>query len=156
VPEWANEPEAEGGAARALPGQLIFAAPAGSVMLSWTGVWHTRTPNCSDAPRRLFWQLYRRPDQPMWHRAEHLLSRRYLLAQRHTLLAAMATALVNTEGENEGGARAAQRRLRLLGMERDEATPWVGGWMEQKAASPLLPLPHWMRQLAHCVRLSRL
>jgi hypothetical protein len=54
IPEWANGPEGP----RALPGMVTIAAPAGSCVINWTKVWHTRTPNRSrnGTARRVFWQ----------------------------------------------------------------------------------------------------
>ena len=79
VPEWAND--AATGAACELPGRDEFCAPAGSCMVSWTLLWHARPPNLSERARRVFWQLYRRPEQPTWHSAQHLLSQEYFAAQ---------------------------------------------------------------------------
>ena len=84
-------------------------------MLSHTLLWHRRPPNRGAAPRRLLWQLYRRPDQPTWHRADHLLSEGY------------CRALVARAADPAGPSAA---RLALLGLAAPGATPWVGGWRE--------------------------
>lgn len=131
VPGWANDPHS--GAALDLPGRDEFCAPAGSCMLSWTFLWHCRLPNASEDPRRLLWQLYRRPDQPTWHRSEHLLSQDYFRAQAAA----------------SGPGEADEARLRLLGMGKENGTPWVGGWIEE-------PWRARRRVLAQLLGISRL
>ena len=79
IPDWANGPEGP----RALPGMVTLSGAAGSCILNWTRVWHTRTPNRSarGTARRVFWQVYKRSDQPMWSGDDINLTRAFIEAE---------------------------------------------------------------------------
>lgn len=51
---------------------------------------HTRTPNLSGVARRVFWQVYKRSDQPHFHGEDINLSRKFIEAEidegRRTLM----------------------------------------------------------------------
>ncbi len=53
-------------------------APAGSCMINWTTTWHRRTANTGAAPRKVFWQVYRRAHQRTSGRAAGLMSRAWV------------------------------------------------------------------------------
>jgi ectoine hydroxylase-related dioxygenase (phytanoyl-CoA dioxygenase family) len=53
-------------------------APAGSCMINWTTTWHRRTANTAAAPRKLFWQVYRRARQRTSGRAAGLMSKAWV------------------------------------------------------------------------------
>ena len=44
-------------------------------------VYHTRTPSTVPTPRRTFWQVYRRSDQPISNRRQDNLSAAYRIAR---------------------------------------------------------------------------
>ena len=79
IPDWANGPDGP----RAIPGMVTLVARAGSCVINWTRVWHTRTPNRSttDTARRVFWQVYRRSDQPVWAGDDINLTRQFVEAE---------------------------------------------------------------------------
>lgn len=62
-------------------GAITLSGPAGSVAINWTMVYHTRTPSTVSTPRRTFWQVYRRSDQPISGRRQDNLSAAYRLAR---------------------------------------------------------------------------
>ncbi len=60
IPEWFHAPGEE---PREIPGMVCLVAPAGSCMINHTRLWHTRSSNQSDRPRRTIWQVFKRADQ---------------------------------------------------------------------------------------------
>lgn len=78
APEWLNDPD---GGAREIPGMTRLAGPAGTCMVNYTLIWHTRTPNLSDRPRRLIWQVYKRAHEPLTSNEKLRLSQKYIERQ---------------------------------------------------------------------------
>ena len=77
-PEWMNDPDRR---PYEIPGMLRLAAPAGSCMVNYTTLWHTRTPNNSDRPRRIIWQVFKRAHQPLTSNEALRLSQEYIERQ---------------------------------------------------------------------------
>ena len=48
----------------AMPTWVSQTGPAGSCLINWTMLWHTRSPSAGTVDRDLIWQIYRRPNQP--------------------------------------------------------------------------------------------
>ena len=46
-----------------MPTYVSQTGPAGSCLINWTMLWHTRPPSKSNVDRNVIWQIYRRPNQ---------------------------------------------------------------------------------------------
>lgn len=46
-----------------MPTYVSQTGPAGSCLINWTTIWHTRPPSKSGNDRDVIWQIYCRPDQ---------------------------------------------------------------------------------------------
>ncbi len=77
-PDWFHGTQ---GTPRAIPGAVHLAGPAGTCMINWTQLWHTRTPNHADRPRRLIWQVFKRADQALTANETLRLSQAYIETQ---------------------------------------------------------------------------
>ena len=77
-PDWFH---AEGEEPRAIPGAAHLAGPAGTCMINWTQLWHTRPPNQTGRPRRLIWQVFKHAAQPLTSNGELRLSESYVEGQ---------------------------------------------------------------------------
>ena len=53
----------------AMPTWVSQTGPAGSCLINWTMLWHTRSPSRGTVDRDVIWQIYRRPNQPCGGRA---------------------------------------------------------------------------------------
>ena len=42
-----------------IPNAVTQHGRAGSCMINWTSIWHTRPPNFTDQPRDVIWQVFR-------------------------------------------------------------------------------------------------
>jgi ectoine hydroxylase-related dioxygenase (phytanoyl-CoA dioxygenase family) len=73
-PPWLNSEEGP----HEVPGMIRVHAPAGSCMVNMTRLWHTRTPNASDQPRRIIWQVLKHSHQELTKNTELLLSPEYI------------------------------------------------------------------------------
>lgn len=78
VPEWFNSPTRQ---AYNIPGMTRLDAPAGSCMINYTRLWHTRTPNNSDRPRRIIWQVFKHSHQLVTGNEALCLSQAYIERQ---------------------------------------------------------------------------
>jgi hypothetical protein len=65
-----------------IPGAYQLVASAGSCLVNWTTLWHTRTANTSTVDRDTIWQVFRRPNQPVSPRKQCSLSAAYLQGLR--------------------------------------------------------------------------
>ena len=97
-PEWMNTPEK---LPYKVPGMVRLAASAGSCMVNYTTLWHTRTPNKTDRPRRLIWQVYKRSHQPLTSNESLCLSQEYIERQTDP----RRRVLVGLEGADSIGLR---------------------------------------------------
>ena len=50
-------------------------------MVNFTMLWHTRTPNRSERPRRLIWQVYKRAHQALTKDEKLRLTEEYIQRQ---------------------------------------------------------------------------
>ena len=65
----------------AIPGTVFLQGKAGDCVLNWTKLWHTRSPNLSAHSRRIFWQVYKRSDQPHWAGDDINLTKSFIEAE---------------------------------------------------------------------------
>jgi len=77
-PDWMNDAD-KGGCE--IPGMVYLTAAAGSCMVNYTTLWHTRTSNRSARPRRLIWQVYKRAQQPLTANESLQLTQEYIKQQ---------------------------------------------------------------------------
>ena len=77
-PAWMNEADRR---PYEIPGMVHLAAPAGSCMINYTMLWHTRTTNYTARPRRLIWQVFKRAHEPLTPTQSLRLSQEYIERQ---------------------------------------------------------------------------
>ena len=77
-PEWMNDADRQ---SYEIPGMVYLAAPAGTCMVNYTMLWHTRTSNHTQRPRRLIWQVFKRSHQPLTTTQSLRLSQEYIERQ---------------------------------------------------------------------------
>lgn len=76
-PPWLNSDQGP----HEFPGMIRVSAPAGTCMINFTRLWHTRSPNASDHPRRIIWQVFKHSHQELTQNMELRLSEEYTNAQ---------------------------------------------------------------------------
>ena len=77
-PAWMNDADRQ---PYEIPDMVYLAAPAGSCMVNYTMLWHTRTSNHTARPRRLIWQVFKRAHQAMTSNESLRLSQEYIERQ---------------------------------------------------------------------------
>ena len=55
----------------AMPNAVTQHGPAGSCMINWTSIWHTRPPNFTAQPRDVIWQIFTRKEPVKASAAKH-------------------------------------------------------------------------------------
>ncbi len=55
----------------AMPNAVTQHGPAGSCMINWTSIWHTRPPNFTDQARDVIWQIFTRKQPISASEAKH-------------------------------------------------------------------------------------
>ncbi len=77
LPAWLNSQEGP----HDVPGMVRVVAPAGACMINFTRLWHTRSPNATDQPRRIIWQVFKHSHQELTRNMELRLSQEYVNQQ---------------------------------------------------------------------------
>ena len=54
-----------------MPNAVTQHGPAGSCMINWTSIWHTRPPNFTDQPRDVIWQIFTKKEPIDAKEAKH-------------------------------------------------------------------------------------